>query len=304
MAKVQEEGPTKDTATTSETSSGDQPQSEPAAVSRADMKRTESTCSCGAMSLEGRTGPDLLSEEEAKPRESVPDVLGDLPADSKPDDVVLNQDLVDLMAGLSTGAETATSDSKEAETSDQTKVEFSVSDGQDDTPKAGPEDPNMQSGNIQYFKYDSDTVKEVAGSGDQSGDVAAGSLDAATTDSPSPHGGILSRTIGSLSSLGSTISSNSPNFSTFVDFSSGLFTRDSKDNIRDISEVSQSAPSSAKEPSPRTTWFVDDVKVEDTSTLSPKGKPRRWSNNSDISVENVVKLGDKPELFQSLDGKY
>ena len=51
--------------------------------------------------------------------------------------------------------------------------------------------------------------------------------------------GILSRTLGSISSIGSMSFTNSPNFSTLVDFSSGLFTdkKDDRGRVKDLSEV-------------------------------------------------------------------
>jgi hypothetical protein len=117
--------------------------------------------------------------------------------------------------------------------------------------------------------------------------------------------GILSRTLGSISSLGSF--STSPNFSQLVDFSSGLFSRsqDERGRVQDIHDVkTNSPPSTPKKPS---NVDLEEVKANlKEMTDSSRSSQEKFQTNGenvhhDISVESVVKLDDKPELFQSLD---
>ena len=91
--------------------------------------------------------------------------------------------------------------------------------------------------------------------------------DSTPSDSPNPSGSLISRTLGSISSLGS-----SPKVvSQLVDFSSGLFTKsDESDSV--------------------------------ASNTNSDGSVMCHIKGIDIAVKNAVKLNDRPELFQSLDG--
>ncbi|ELU17867.1 hypothetical protein CAPTEDRAFT_218966 [Capitella teleta] len=90
--------------------------------------------------------------------------------------------------------------------------------------------------------------------------------------------GILSRTIGSISSMGSFAGAQ------LVDFSSGLFTRSQEERgrVKDVSEME-----SGQTP-PKTPWVLGGGDQDEKKLI-------------DLEVENVVKLGDKPELFKPLD---
>lgn len=249
-----------------------------------DMIRTESNCSCGALAAQEEcTGPDILAEEDSSKRNNIPDVIGDLPPHEE-GCTAINPDITTTIRGISL-YEGQKAGGLDSAPSSAPPVIFTAGD----KPSSESLTPHMQPSNNQYFTYEDTSNKDTSGE-----------QEAAASEQ-----GILKRTIGSLSSLGSTISSNSPNFSTFVDFSSGLFTRgqEDKEAVRDISEATPPPSASQKDSSSRTTWFVDDKIIEPSTHSDKSNKPRRWSNNSDISVENVVKLGDKPELFQSLDGK-
>jgi hypothetical protein len=96
--------------------------------------------------------------------------------------------------------------------------------------------------------------------------------------SPQQHSpSILSRTIGSISSMGSFAGAQ------IVDFSSGLFTRSQEDRgrVKDLAEVEP------EQTPPRTSWLLG---AEEERRI-------------DVEVESVVKLDDKPELFKPLDGE-
>lgn len=73
-------------------------------------------------------------------------------------------------------------------------------------------------------------------------DVAAGTTPSTTTAGATPSQSLLSRTIGSISSLGSF--SNVPGFSTIVDYSTGFFVRNQEDTgkVKDVTEVSMATP--------------------------------------------------------------
>lgn len=79
----------------------------------------------------------------------------------------------------------------------------------------------------------------------------------------------------------------SPHLSAFVNYATGLFKTNA--DIKDISEV---IPGEENQ---------EDVAL--MSTESEKIIPR-FSGKSGLEVENAIKLTDKPELFQSFDGRY
>ena len=185
--------------------------------------------------------------------------------------------------------------------------------------------PRKTAGSVTFLEQDQVVEMEVEshdkGSADEGDDVV---FDNSVSPSvPVPRGGdgtaqssgILSRAVGSITSLGSSIASNSPNFSSIVDFSSGLFTRnqDERGRVKDVSEVGIGTP-------PRTSWALnedgepkslDELESEgviiDRSTVSEQQpqpptqeEPRK---KSEIEIENAVTLEEKAAMFKSLDGK-
>ena len=95
--------------------------------------------------------------------------------------------------------------------------------------------------------------------------------DKAKTDDSKAN--IVSRTWDTISSVGSFVS-HSPGISTIVDFSSGLFSRTQENPDRPSDET--------------------ELSVTKSNAMTSSG----------IEVENVVKLDDKPQLFQSLEGRW
>ena len=198
-----------------------------------------------------------------------------------------------------------------------------------------------QIGNIMYFQYGKETTgtETTPGASLGDGENQAPPLDVDNNDnnkvepgsdangnlSPSiavprsgepttpSQTGILSRTIGSLTSLGSSIASSSPNFSSIVDFSSGLFTRNQEERgrVKDVSEVTMATPPV------RTSWGFSEELVEDESLdvlvsegviidraePSPVVPDEPVKGHVNIEMENAVKLDEKAGMFKSLDGK-
>ncbi len=171
--------------------------------------------------------------------------------------------------------------------------------------------PDMQIGNIMYYQYQDQSQGQKECQGQQEvEDVDPGitedDLDSANLadDGSSKEGqkGIIKRTIGSISSIGSSIASSSPNFSTLVDFSSGLFAKNQQEPgvVKDVGDVEMNRV-------PTVVRLANhDVQREHELEEIIKKAPRRESGDAwigEILVENMVKLDDKPELFRSLDGE-
>ena len=106
---------------------------------------------------------------------------------------------------------------------------------------------------------------------------------------PGNKPGILHRISGSFGSITSGSFPSSPNFSSFVDFSSGLFA--TRDDPSSHSPTAKSAPTPAR------------LSREGTPE-PPNHSPRTLDPDMDFEIESAVKLADKPELFKSLDGTY
>ena len=133
--------------------------------------------------------------------------------------------------------------------------------------------------------------------------------------------GIFRRTLGSVGNLASSLGSSlptTPNMSSIVNFSSGLFARssdDGKDRMKDASEVDMMSPPKSRSISPpRTSWYIADASPSKESGVSPGGGEARKRVGGDITqeraddkkvaVENIIRLSDRPELFRSLDGEF
>ena len=152
----------------------------------------------------------------------------------------------------------------------------------------------MQIGNITYFQYNDEVNQQQQGN--VSDDVATipdnndkskNNEDNSDSSGAAQQKNIIRRTIGSITSL-----AGSPNFSSIVDFSSGLFTRsqDDRGKVKDVSEVDLAAAP----PKP-------DAGSSNSVARKEAADDRK---HYDISVESAIKLDDKPELFKSLDGEF
>ncbi len=158
----------------------------------------------------------------------------------------------------------------------------------------------------------------------------------------SPQQGIISRTIGSVTSLGGSIADSlssfpgSPKISSFVDFSSGIFGGKGHDHPSETQADTRVDLGKPTEPLPTRsagdklhTNTGEDGKSEtaENSNVVLRDKQldavelrsdltnsvgRRSSGGSskthslrdiEVEVENLVKMDDKPELFKSLEGK-
>ena len=140
--------------------------------------------------------------------------------------------------------------------------------------------------------------------------VAAEGVNETGGDTEAPSG-LISRTLGSISSFGSSISP--PSFTNLVDFSSGLFTRnqDERGKVKDVQDYEnapQSQGGSTSAPGGTPAGGETPASPHPSSESAPSGcaPPDVVPSPSATSpiVENVVKLDDKPDLFRSLNGMY
>lgn len=185
--------------------------------------------------------------------------------------------------------------------------------------------PQKQHGNVSSYECDQASGQEggpEGKAGEDEDDVFDGSISSSVPvlrpgedGSGQPSSGIISRAVGSITSLGSSIASNSPNFSSIVDFSSGLFTRsqDERGRVKDVSDLGTP---------PRNSWTIGEESLEGKTidelvSMSegviidrPEPSPAHTSSTSeetvqkpDIEIENAVKMDEKADMFKSLDGK-
>ncbi|XP_074656479.1 oxidation resistance protein 1-like [Tubulanus polymorphus] len=196
-------------------------------------------------------------------------------------------------------------------------------------------------GNITYFQYDDkadDATKQTSVSA-ATEDSELGSPSA--TAEPTQITGAANRNKGF---TGSALSSISPKVSSFagsfVDFSSGLFSKVERDEVKDITEVEQmNMALNEGETSGNTTWYhrplslvSDTVSAGVNAVSSAASSAASVASNAassaatkasnvmgasmdrddsaptsttkrtvELEVESIVKLEDKPELFQSID---
>ncbi len=116
---------------------------------------------------------------------------------------------------------------------------------------------SQQHGNVMHFQL-GDSDNEEGGAGGLGTMPPQNTAPPGTTPTPGKETepsdpntpGILSRTLGSISSIGSSITSHSPHLTKVVDFSSGLFTRnqDARGSVKDFAEVYMRSPSFVLKP--------------------------------------------------------
>lgn len=149
---------------------------------------------------------------------------------------------------------------------------------------------HMQIGNITYFQYSS---LEEAGTAEQEGRETSVQRAPSKSDPiPMPHLGkeeVLETR--SSSSFGSFTSS--PHISAFVNYATGLF-RSTADDHRLVKDITEVPPGEAE---------VDDSGASQTEVTPVKTDKGLESSDKHVNVENAVKLGDMPELFQSIEGE-
>ena len=249
----------------------------------------------------GGTEADVSTVEEGEsPRD---DNEGEIPQDSKEGESPRAAEENESQRG-----------GKEGESPQDHKVGESPAAGDDDDAAT----PHTQIGNIKYFQYDDIPLPtEDVADGKPDGEERSPGLTSLTSESGSPRG-VLGRTIDSLSSLGSGIVSTSPNFSTIVDFSSGLFTRNAEDRgrVRDINDLTTNGrvrDINDLTANTTTVWHHGQpsasIVQQDPAGRSQGARPDLIDGagadpgaDSDLVVENMVKLVDRPDLFKSLDG--
>ncbi|XP_023932512.1 oxidation resistance protein 1 [Lingula anatina] len=127
--------------------------------------------------------------------------------------------------------------------------------------------------------------------------------------------------------FGSWVSlSSNPNLSTFVDFSSGMFSSSKQDRgrVQDVHDLEEHVPQNYEQRDSSCDGFVRKTAntlwyqrpPTDTETHSGEANRgfgssgrfkkgyQRSSSGVDIEVESLVKVEDRPELFKSIDGKW
>ena len=143
--------------------------------------------------------------------------------------------------------------SMETKDNDSTKpAESSVATATDEN-----KPQSQQHGNVMHFHI-GDSDNEEGGSGVLGTTPPQNTAPPGTTPTPGKEHessdpntpGIFSRTLGSISSIGSSITSHTPHLTKVVDFSSGLFTRnqDARGSVKDFAEVYMRSPSFVLKP--------------------------------------------------------
>ena len=123
---------------------------------------------------------------------------------------------------------------------------------------------------------------------------------------PGNKPGILHRISGSFGSITSGSFPSSPNFSSFVDFSSGLFAASREDPSHSPTTRSPTNKSATHSPTAKSVSpgrATPEGERPDVTKHHDVTKQHDVMHDIELDMESAIKLSDRPELFRSLNGK-